>query len=184
MSTSGFALFETPIGVCGIAWSEGGLLATRLPEADAARVRSSLVRRYPGLVELAMPPAVAAVAERIAGHLGGERVDYSDVALDQDGVGDWERIVYRAAAAIPSGETRTYGELARALGRPEAAQAVGQALGRNPWPVVVPCHRILAADGKTGGFSAPGGARTKLRLLEIEGALAPASLPLFASQPN
>lgn len=181
MNARGFALFETPIGACGIAWSEAGLLATRLPDADAARVRASFARRYPALAEAAMPPAVARVADRIARHLGGERVDYADVALDQDGVGAWELHVYRAAIAIPIGETRTYGELARALGRPEAAQAVGQALGRNPWPIVVPCHRILAADGRTGGFSAPGGTRTKLRLLEIEGALAPQSLPLFAS---
>jgi methylated-DNA-[protein]-cysteine S-methyltransferase len=184
MSASGIALFETPIGVCGIAWSADGLLATRLPEKDGARVKAGLARRYPGLAETAMPPPVAAITARITAHLGGARVDYADVVLDKAGVGDWELGVYRAAAAIPPGETRTYGELARTLGRPEAAQAVGQALGRNPWPIVIPCHRILGADGKTGGFSAPGGAATKLKLLEIEGALAPESLPLFAPQPH
>lgn len=181
MRTSGFALFETPIGACGIAWSEFGLLATRLPQTDSARAGAGLAKHFPALEEATMPSAVAGIAERIGRHLGGERADYRDVTLDENGIGEWERSVYRAAAAIPFGETRTYGELARALGRPEAAQAVGQALGRNPWPIVVPCHRILAADGRTGGFSAPGGARTKLRLLQIEGALAPASLPLFAS---
>lgn len=180
MSASGFALFDTPIGACGIAWSEAGLLATRLPEADGARIGAGLARRFPALAETAMPPRVAAIAERIAAHLGGARVDYAEVALDETGVGDWELGVYRVAAAIPPGQTRTYGELARLLGRPDAAQAVGQALGRNPWPIVIPCHRILAADGGTGGFSAPGGAATKLKLLEIEGALAPESLPLFA----
>lgn len=184
MSVPGLALFKTPIGSCGIAWSEHGLLATRLPETDGARIKAGLARRFPALAEAVMPPAVAVVAARIAAHLGGARIDYSDVALDQDGVGAWERGVYRAAAAIPHGETRTYGELARALGRPDAAQAVGQALGRNPWPIIIPCHRILGAGGKTGGFSAPGGAATKLKLLEIEGALAPESLPLFAPQPN
>lgn len=177
MSARGFALFETPVGRCGIAWSEAGLLGTWLPEADPQR----MARRFPGLDETAMPPAVAGIVERIAGHLGGAGTNYADVALDDDAVGAWEMRVYRAAAAIPFGETRTYGALARELGRPDAAQAVGQALGRNPWPIVIPCHRILAADGRTGGFSAPGGARTKLRLLEIEGALAPASLPLFAA---
>jgi len=181
MNARGFAWFETPIGACAIAWSEAGLLATRLPEADPGRARSWVARRVPELKEGAMPPPVAAIAGRIAAHLGGARVDYADVALDDGIVGAWERSVYRAAAAIPFGETRTYGALAKTLGRPEAAQAVGQALGRNPWPIVIPCHRILAADGRTGGFSAPGGAETKLRLLEIEGALAPATLPLFAS---
>ena len=183
MSTCGFALFETPIGACGIAWSEAGLLATsvaRMPTRSG--VRASFARRYPALAEAAMPPA-----DR--GHCRSDRTAPRRASgstmpmwrLDQDGVGAWELDVYRAALAIPFGETRTYGELARALGRPEAAQAVGQALGRNPWPIVIPCHRILAADGRTGGFSAPGGAATKLRLLEIEGALAPESLPLFAS---
>ncbi len=173
-------MFETPIGACGIAWSEAGLMATRLPEADSVHARSRFASRYPGLEEMQMPALVAAIADRIAAHLGGARIDYADVALDDGGVGAWERSVYRAAAAIPFGETRTYGALAKELGRPDAAQAVGQALGRNPWPIVIPCHRILAADGRTGGFSAPGGASTKLRLLEIEGALAPATLPLFA----
>lgn len=181
MNAPGFALFETPVGRCGIVWSEAGLLGTWLPEADAERGRTRMARRLPGLEETAMPPAIAGIAERIVAHLGGAPVDYADVRLDSGAVGDWEMSVYRAASAIPFGETRTYGALAKALGRPDAAQAIGQALGRNPWPIVIPCHRILAADGRTGGFSAPGGARTKLRLLEIEGALAPASLPLFAS---
>lgn len=175
-------MFETPIGACGIAWSERGILATRLPEKDGERIKAALARRHPELAEAAMPAPAAALAAQIAAHLNGARVDYSDVTFDQAGVGEWERGVYRAAAQIPHGETRTYGALARRLGRPEAAQAVGQALGRNPWPIVIPCHRILGADGKTGGFSAPGGAATKLRLLEIEGALAPESLPLFAAR--
>ena len=116
----------------------------------------------------------------VAAQLRGARVDYSQTPLAFERVGAFEASVYRAALAIPWGETRTYGALAAALGDPGAAQAVGQALGRNPWPIVVPCHRITAADGRAGGFSAPGGAATKLRLLEIEGALAPESLPLFA----
>jgi methylated-DNA-[protein]-cysteine S-methyltransferase len=184
MSAGGIAMFETPIGVCGVAWSETGLLATCLPERDGAPVKAGLTLRFPALAEAPMPPPAAAVAARIAVHLGGARVDYSDVTLDQDGVSEWELSVYRAAMVIAHGETRTYGELAKALGRPDTAQAVGQALGRNPWPIVIPCHRILGADGKTGGFSAPGGAATKLKLLEIEGALALESLPLFSVQSN
>lgn len=181
MSVAGFAFFETPIGSCGIAWSEAGVLATRLPDAGEARAHARFAARFPALTQAEMPPHIAAIAERIAAHLGGSRIDYADVPLDDGGVGDWERSVYAAAAAIPFGETRTYGALAKQLGRPEAAQAVGQALGRNPWPIVIPCHRILAADGRTGGFSAPGGVNTKLRLLEIEGALSAEALPLFAS---
>jgi methylated-DNA-[protein]-cysteine S-methyltransferase len=180
MNDSGHALFETPLGTCGIAWGPDGLRGLQLPESTEARARARLARRFPDLAE-AMPPAqVGAIIARIAAHLGGGRDDYADVGLDLARVGDWEASVYRAALAIPPGETRTYGALAASLGDPGAAQAVGQALGRNPWPIVVPCHRITAADGRTGGFSAPGGAVTKLRLLEIEGALAVERLPLFA----
>ena len=181
MSERGFALFETAIGPCAIAWSGAGLLATQLPEASPERARARMARRLPDCAEAAPPQWVAAAIGMITAHIAGQRTDYRDIPLARDGVGSWEWAVYEAAVAIPAGETRTYGELARALGRPESAQAVGQALGRNPWPIVVPCHRILAADGRTGGFSAPGGVATKLRLLEIEGALVPATLPLFAS---
>lgn len=180
MDTSGFALFDTPLGACGLAWGPGGLRGLQLPERDRRTALARLAQRFPDLAE-ALPPAdVTAIMARVAAHLGGARDDYADVALDFARVGDWEASVYRAALAIPAGETLTYGALAAELGEPGAAQAVGQALGRNPWPIVVPCHRITAADGRTGGFSAPGGAMTKLKLLEIEGALAADRLPLFA----
>jgi methylated-DNA-[protein]-cysteine S-methyltransferase len=180
VSERGFALFETAIGPCAIAWSAEGLTATQLPEASRDSARARMARRAAGVDEAEPPAWVQAAIAKIGAHLSGKPVDYQDVPLDRAGVGKWEFAVYDAAIVIPPGETRTYGELARELGRPEAAQAVGQALGRNPWPIVIPCHRVLAADGRTGGFSAPGGAATKLRLLEIEGALAPATLPLFA----
>jgi methylated-DNA-[protein]-cysteine S-methyltransferase len=180
MSERGFALFDTAIGRCAVAWSAAGLLATQLPEADGGRSRRRIAVRVPDCAEAEPPLWVQAAIEKIATHIAGGSVDYRDVPLDRNGIGTWECAVYDAALAIPRGETRTYGALARALGRPEAAQAVGQAIGRNPWPIVVPCHRILAADGRTGGFSAPGGVSTKLKLLEVEGALGPASLPLFA----
>ncbi|MGQ0659931.1 MAG: methylated-DNA--[protein]-cysteine S-methyltransferase [Sphingosinicella sp.] len=177
----GFTLFDTAIGACAVAWSEAGLIATQLPELGRDLARRRLARRVSDCAEEDPPEWVRGAIGKIIAHLAGERVDYAGVPLDERGIGEWEHAVYRAAAAIPPGETRTYGALAAGLGRPEAAQAVGQALGRNPWPIVVPCHRILAADGKTGGFSAPGGVVTKLKLLEIEGALAPGTLPLFAS---
>ena len=179
MKERGFALFETAIGPCAVAWSAAGLTATQLPEKSHDLARARMVRRA-GVDEAEPPASVQAAMAKIVAHLAGEQIDYRNVPLDRTGVGLWECAVYDAAVAIPPGETRTYGELARALGRPEAAQAVGQALGRNPWPIVVPCHRILAVDGRTGGFSAPGGVGTKLKLLEIEGALVPATLPLFA----
>jgi methylated-DNA-[protein]-cysteine S-methyltransferase len=180
MSVRGFTLFDTAIGACAVAWSEAGLIATQLPELGRDLARRRLARRVSDCAEEEPPGWVRDAIAKVVAHLAGERTDYGDVPLDERGIGEWERAVYRAAAAIPPGETRTYGALAAELGRPEAAQAVGQALGRNPWPIIVPCHRILAADGRTGGFSAPGGVATKLKLLEIEGALAPESLPLFA----
>ncbi len=180
MADSGFALFETPIGTCGIAWGPGGLLGLHLPDGDDARA-ARLARRFPGLQPADPPPGIAEVIERVIAHLGGAKRDFSAVPLDLSQVGKFEAAVYRHAQAIPAGQTRTYGQLAVELGDPNQARAVGQALGRNPWPIIVPCHRITAADGRTGGFSAPGGAVTKLKLLEIEGALAVEALPLFAT---
>ena len=184
MSESGFALFDTPIGLCGIAWRPAGLAGLQLPEANEAAARARLRQRFPGLAAAAPPPWVEEAIAAVRRQLGGERVDLTGLPLDLSGVGDFEVRVYRVAQAIPPGRTRTYGALAAELGDAGQARAVGQALGRNPWPIVVPCHRITAAEGRTGGFSAPGGATTKLRLLEIEGALAPDSLPLFAASPN
>ena len=180
MDGAGFALFATPIGTCGIAWSAHGLRGVQLPEADDREALARLERRFPDLT-LAAPDPIAEIIDEIGLHLSGRPVGYRKVKLDFHGVHPFERSVYAAARAIPFGETRTYGALAAQVGDPQAAQAVGQALGRNPWPIIVPCHRITAAEGRTGGFSAPGGTATKLRLLEIEGALAPETLPLFAA---
>lgn len=180
MDSAGVALFDTPIGRCGLAWGPHGLRGVQLPEADDEAALARLARRFPDLAP-AVADEVAEEIGEIVRHLGGEPVDYRRVKLDFSGVHSFERSVYAAARAIPFGETRTYGALAAQVGDPLAAQAVGQALGRNPWPIIVPCHRITAAEGRTGGFSAPGGAATKLRLLEIEGALAPETLPLFAA---
>lgn len=108
--------------------------------------------------------------DAIVALLSGERTDLSHVQVDLSEGSDFERQVWEAARAIPAGETLTYGDLAERIGAPGGAQAVGQALGRNPCPIVVPCHRILGAEGRSGGFSAPGGAETKLRMLDIEGA--------------
>ncbi len=132
-----------------------------------------------GADEAAPPVFVKEAITAIVRLLSGERVDLSFIQVDLDEAGEFEQRVYSAARAIPAGETLTYGELAAKVGVPEGAQAVGQALGRNPCPIIVPCHRILAADGKSGGFSAPGGAETKVRMLDIEGARRGAQPQLF-----
>jgi len=167
MSAIGFALFPTAIGTCGIAWSERGICAVQLPEAEAAQTRTRLQRRL-RTAEQAPPPAVQHVMQRIAGLLAGASDGLADVMLDWEGVPDFERRVYDEARRIPPGRTATYGEIAAALGEPGAARAVGRALGRNPFTLIVPCHRVLAAGGGYGGFSARGGVTTKLRLLAIE----------------
>jgi methylated-DNA-[protein]-cysteine S-methyltransferase len=179
MSDQDFCLFDTAIGTCAVAWSARGLTAVFLPESDPGKLRARIARRRPDAREAEPPAAVRQAIEAITALLAGEPRDLSAVALDLDGAGAFERRVYEVARTIPPGSTLTYGEIARRLGDPGAAQAVGQAMGRNPWPIVVPCHRVLGSGGKVGGFSAPGGSKTKLRMLEIEGALALERLPLF-----
>jgi methylated-DNA-[protein]-cysteine S-methyltransferase len=182
MSESGLSLFDTSLGWCGIAWRRDGLAGVQLPEGGEGATLQRLKRRFPDLAPAARPEYAGRAIAAIRALLEGEDVDLGDIRLDESSLGRFESAVLRAARAIPRGQTLTYGELAAQIGDPQAAQAVGRALGRNPWPIVVPCHRITAAAGRTGGFSAHGGAATKLRLLEIEGALRPETLPLFAGE--
>jgi methylated-DNA-[protein]-cysteine S-methyltransferase len=133
-------------------------------------------------MEAEPPPFAVEALERIASLLAGGRTDFGDIRVDPEGSA-FERNVWQAARRIPCGEVRSYGDIAREIGAPGAAQAVGLALGRNPVPIVVPCHRVLAADGRSGGFSAPGGVATKFRILEIEGARRPGEPELFESLP-
>jgi methylated-DNA-[protein]-cysteine S-methyltransferase len=168
-----FFLFATPLGRCALVWRGETVAGAALPEADDAAMRRSLARRFAGTVEAEPPPFVRSLADRIGRHFSGDPQDFSDVPLDLGASSAFERAVYAAALAIPCGETRTYGDLAKTVGEPGAAQAVGFALGRNPVPILVPCHRILAGGGRTGGFSAPGGVATKFRILEVEGARLP-----------
>lgn len=179
MSAQGFTIFETPIGPCGIAWSASGIIGLQLPEATADRTRARLQRRWATAVESAPPPAVQRAVGRVLELLAGEAIDLGDIALDLDEAPDFHRKVYDVARTIPAGKTMTYGEIARRLGVPHESREVGQALGRNPVAIIVPCHRVLGADGKMGGFSATGGVATKRRILEIEGASAVGAGPLF-----
>jgi methylated-DNA-[protein]-cysteine S-methyltransferase len=179
MSTASFAIFDTAIGACGIAWGERGILGAWLPERDAAALRRRIAGRLPGAREAVPAEEIRRAVDDIAALLSGTERDLSAARLDMDGVPDFRRRVYELARAIPPGQTLTYGEIARRLGDPSQARAVGAALGANPFPILVPCHRVLAANGRTGGWSAPGGASTKLRILEIEGARANAIPTLF-----
>ena len=181
--SEGYALFDTAIGRCALVWRGGLVVGAALPEADEARLLGRIERRFPGAEEAEPTQSVKEAIARVIRLLAGERLDLADIALDLSGCSSFERDVYAAARAIPCGETRTYGELAAAVGQPGAGQAVGLALGRNPVPIIVPCHRILAASGKSGGFSAPGGIATKFRMLQIEGAVRTGERSLFDSLP-
>ncbi len=166
-----FALFDTAVGPCAIVWGAAGICGVQLPEADVAATRARIRQRFPEADESAPDEPVAAAVDAIAAMLRGEPNAVDRLALDMRGVPAFHQRVYAVARAIPPGQTLTYGEVATRLGEPGAARAVGQALGRNPFAPVVPCHRVLAAGDKPGGFSASGGVRTKLRLLIIEGAM-------------
>ncbi|MDP2410794.1 MAG: methylated-DNA--[protein]-cysteine S-methyltransferase [Pseudolabrys sp.] len=165
-----FAIFDTTIGPCGIVWSVHGLVGVQIPEADAEATRARMLKRFPAAQEAVPPPEVAAVIDGIKALLNGERRDLAGVAIDDDGVPAFNRRVYAIVRQVPPGETITYCEIAERLGDKALSRAVGQAMGENRCPIVTPCHRVLAANGKSGGFSASGGVTTKLRLLTIEGA--------------
>src|SRR5438477_7793213 len=168
MTANGFALFDTAIGRCGIAWGERGVTGVQLPEAGESETRMRMLHRFPAAGEAPPPPEVRQAVEGIVALLRGDETDLSSIPLDMESVPEFHRRVYEAARTIPPGQTLSYGDIARRLGAPGAARAVGQALGRNPFPIVVPCHRVLAAGGKIGGFSAHGGTETKRRMLAIE----------------
>lgn len=179
MTAHGFALFDTAIGRCAIAWGERGIAGIQLPDAGEPETRARMLHRFPAAGEAVPPREVQRAVDRIVALLHGEASDLSDIALDMDGVPAFHRRVYEVARAIPPGKTLSYGDIAARLDARGAARAVGQALGRNPFPIVVPCHRVLAAGGKIGGFSAQGGVATKLRMLAIEGVQANGTPQLF-----
>ena len=163
-----FCLFETPLGPCGLVWGEHGILGVDLPGRDAAATRMRLLRRHPAAKETPPPDTIRAVCDAIIALLDGENRDLSGIALDTRGLPALHTRVYEIARTIAPGATLTYGDIALALGDGTLAQAVGQALGKNPYPIIVPCHRVLASGGKIGGFSAPTGIALKRKLLAIE----------------
>jgi methylated-DNA-[protein]-cysteine S-methyltransferase len=174
-----FAIFETAIGACGIVWGPRGVNGVQLPMGNEGKTRLRIVQRYGDLAEAEPPAEVERAIAGIVELLAGKPNDLKDVVLDLDGVPEFHRGVYDIARNIPPGKTLTYGDIARRLGGVELSRDVGQALGRNPCPIVVPCHRVLAAGGKPGGFSANGGVVTKLKMLAIEGAVVNHTPSLF-----
>ena len=179
MSAS-FALFDTPIGSCSLVWKDQAIVGLRLPEESASTTRARIQRRWPGAAEQTPPPEFQQVIDRVLALLAGDPIDLSDVPLDFGESPDFHKRAYEVARTIPPGQTMTYGEIAKRLGVPQESREVGQAMGKNPIAIIMPCHRVLGADGKMGGFSATGGVAIKRRILEIEGAAAVSAGPLFA----
>jgi len=170
MTDQYFALFDTPIGICGIEWGPRGINGLQLPMGSDEKTRTRVRQRRGDIGEAAPTKEVQRAIDRIVELLAGKPDDLRDIPLDLDGVPEFNRGVYDIARSIPPGQTMTYGDIAKRLGGVELSRDVGQALGRNPCPIVVPCHRVLAAGQKPGGFSAKGGVSTKLKMLAIEGA--------------
>lgn len=181
MTSTNFALFDTAIGRCGISWNKSGVTALQLPERNDGETQAKLLRKSPDALQAKPPASVQQGIDQIVALLRGEKRDLSAIALDMAGVPAFHREVYAFSRTIPPGQTLSYGEIAARVGRKGAARAVGQAMGRNPFPIIVPCHRVLAAGRKLGGFSANGGIATKLKLLTIEGARADDETPAPAA---
>ena len=171
--TQNYFVFETAAGFCGIAWSAAGITRFMLPSSTAEATEHNLRRRVANAHSATPPADVAAAIEAAKRYFSGEQIDFSELQLDLSGQDAFFKQVYAAARRVGWGHTTTYGALAKQIGAgPEVARNVGQAMAKNPVPLIIPCHRVLAAGGKSGGFSAPGGVDTKRRLLEIEGARA------------
>lgn len=165
-----YHVFDTQGGPCGIAWSDAGVTRFQLPAADAATTRRLLLRNLADASPAEPPPAVAAAVAEVRRYFAGERADFSGVPLDLSNQSAFFRQIYAIARKLGWGETTTYGALARELGTgPEGAREVGEAMARNPVALIIPCHRVLAAGGRIGGFSAPGGSASKQRMLALEG---------------
>ena len=179
MTDQRFALFDTAIGICGIEWGPRGINGVQLPMGSREKTIARIRQRRSDIEDGEPTSAVKHAIDRIVELLAGKRDDLRDIALDLDGVSEFNRGVYDIARTIPPGQTMTYGDIAKKLGGVELSRDVGQALGRNPCPIVVPCHRVLAAGNKPGGFSARGGVETKLKMLAIEGAAVDHTPSLF-----
>jgi methylated-DNA-[protein]-cysteine S-methyltransferase len=170
MKPDSYHLFETAAGYCAIAWNDAGIVRMQLPASDAAATERYLRRRLPGAERAIPTAAIAAAIAVVERYFTGEKVDFSEIRLDLGKQDEFFTRIYAEARRLGWGQTTTYGTLAKQLGAdPQAARDVGQAMARNPVPLIIPCHRVLAAGGKVGGFSAPGGSAAKIRMLQLEG---------------
>jgi methylated-DNA-[protein]-cysteine S-methyltransferase len=173
-----YAIFEAALGFCGIAWNGAGITRFQLPASSAEATEQALKRRLVHATPGMPPPDVAGTIAAARRYFDGEKVDFTACALDLHEPDEAFRQVYSAARRVGWGRTTTYGTLAKELRLgPEGARDVGQAMARNPVPLIIPCHRVLAAGGKLGGFSAPGGTAAKIRMLALEGISAAAPPP-------
>ena len=179
MAGRGYTIFDTAVGRCGIAWGDLGVAGVQLPEARELETRGRMLRQYPDARELRPPLNVELSIEGIVTLLRGKPSDLSDVSLDMTGVHAFNQRVYAFARAIPRGETRTYGEVAASLRLSGAVHSVAQAIARNPFVIIVPCHRVLEAGSYADKISPNGGVISKRRLLSLEGAGSPSSKTLF-----
>ena len=179
MTGRGYTIFDSGIGRCGIAWGPSGIIGVQLPEVREIDTRRRLYQLYPDARELRAPPDVQVAIEGITALLRGAACDFSEVTLDMTGIAAFSQRVYAYARAIPRGETRTYAEIASALRASGAVHSVAQAIGRNPFMIIVPCHRVLETGNYADKISPHGGAISKRRLLSIEGASPTASKTLF-----
>jgi len=168
MTVQQFTIFDTALGHCGIVWTARGIAGVNLPEGSDEKTRARLRKRFPDAQEEAPPPTVQQIIRDVIALVAGEKIDFSYVELDHAPLPAFSQRVYAIVRNIPIGHTLTYGDVAKQLGDVSLSREVGQAMGRNPTPIIMPCHRVVAASGKTGGFSAPGGVDTKMTLLSIE----------------
>jgi methylated-DNA-[protein]-cysteine S-methyltransferase len=165
-----YTIFDTKNGFAALAWNENGVSSLRLPASSEARAEASVLRRFPQARRTTPSTQMASLISEIKRYFDGEKVDFSAVPLDMGSQDPFFARVYAEVRKLGWGETTTYGAVAKVLGaEPQAARDVGQAMASNPIPLIVPCHRVLAAGGKIGGFSAPGGSSSKPKMLEIEG---------------
>jgi methylated-DNA-[protein]-cysteine S-methyltransferase len=174
-----YTIFDTAIGRCAIAWGEAGIVGVQLPEAREIDTRRRLFQLYPEARETRPTPNAEAAIEGIVALLRGGTADFTDVMLDRGGVPVFDQRVYHLVQRIPHGATRTYNELAARLGTPSAVRSVAHALVRNPFVIIVPCHRVLEAGGYADRMSPHGGLISKRRLLSIEGAISSSSKTLL-----
>ena len=179
MAGRGYSVFDTGVGRCGIVWSDAGVVGVQLPEAREIETRRRLFQLYPDAREMRAPLNVEIAIEGMVALLRGQPADLADVALDMNGIPNFNRRVYELTRTIPWGETRTYGEIAAQMRASGASHSVAQAIGKNPFMLIVPCHRVLEAGHYADKISPFGGSISKRRLLSIEGAISPGSKTLF-----